>query len=244
MIDKKIEEISSFLTSKIGDKSAVLGLSSGIDSTLVLYILKNSIDAKKIHAIFMPSSSTKKEDYEDIDLISRSLNIPVKTIKIDDPVNSILAETNIKDVRWSGNLKSRIRMSILYLFSNSLDGLVIGTTNLSEYITGYYTKFGDGACDIEPIINLTKSEVREAAKYLGIPKRIIDKPPSAGLWENQTDEGELGMTYDEIDEEINFLRKNKKFRESKNGNRLREMYEKSAHKRRLPISPEDVDRWY
>lgn len=244
MIEQKINKISSFLSSTIGEKNAVLGLSSGIDSTLVLYILKTAIDVNKIHAIFMPSGSTKREDYEDINLISRSININVKTINIDEPVNSIISKTNIKEVKWTGNLKSRIRMSILYLLSNSLDGMVIGTTNLSEYITGYYTKFGDGACDIEPIINLTKSEVREAASYLGIPKRIIDKPPSAGLWENQTDEDEIGMSYEEIDDEINYLRKNKKFRDTENGKRLREMYEKSAHKRRLPVSPEDVDRWY
>ncbi len=127
-------------------------------------------------------------------------------------------------------------MVILYYLANINDGLVIGTTNRTEYITGYYTKYGDGACDVEPIMHLLKFQVREMAKFLGVPESIIMKKPSAGLWENQTDEDEMGMSYDEMDEAIIRIFDRKEPPSGENDRKIMDMYGRSQHKRRMPAS--------
>ena len=119
---------------------------------------------------------------------------------IDSILNEFLSVTQLEeDIKAIGNLKARIRMSIIYFYANSKNYLVSGTGNKSEISIGYFTKHGDGACDIEPIGDLYKTDVFELAKYLGVPQEIIDKPPRAGLWNNQTDEDEIGMTYELLD---------------------------------------------
>jgi NAD+ synthase len=124
-------------------------------------------------------------------------------------------------------------MLTLYYFANSLNYLVIGTGNRSEITVGYFTKYGDGGVDILPLGNLLKSQVRELAKYLKVPKDIIEKPPSAGLWKGQTDEGEMGITYNKIDEYIISGRIEKSFKE-----KIEEMIIKSVHKRKTPTIPD------
>ena len=229
---KKIESIREFLKEKIGSAFAVVGISSGIDSSLVLTLLATSIDYDRIKAVFMPDKFTKKDDYDHIRLLSTSTGIDIEEINIEGIVESYRKTLNSDDKRIEGNIRSRIRANILYYYSNKLGGMVIGTTNRTEYLLGYYTKYGDGACDIEPIEKLYKTDVRSIARILKVPDQIIQKKPSAGLWENQYDEDELNMTYDEIDQvlrdvfDLHILRGNYE--------KLVEIYLKSMHKREMP----------
>ncbi len=229
---KKIEAIREFLKEKMGNAYAVVGISSGIDSSLVLTLLATAVDSDKIKAIFMPDKFTKKEDYGHVQLLSKSTGIKIDEINIEPIVESYRKVLQSDDKRLEGNIRSRIRANILYYYSNKLGGMVIGTTNRTEYLLGYYTKYGDGACDIEPIETLYKTDVRDMSKILKVPDPIIQKKPSAGLWENQYDEDELNMTYDEIDQilrdvfDLHILRGNYE--------KLVEIYLKSMHKREMP----------
>ena len=229
---KKIEAIREFLKEKIGNAYAVVGISSGIDSSLVLTLLATTIDSDKINAIFMPDKFTKKEDYDHVQLLSKSTGIKIDEVNIEPIMESYRKVLQSDAKRLEGNIRSRIRANILYYYSNKLGGMVIGTTNRTEYLLGYYTKYGDGACDIEPIETLYKTDVRNIARILKLPDPIIQKKPSAGLWENQFDEDELNMTYDEIDQvlkdvfDLHILRGNYE--------KLVEIYLKSMHKREMP----------
>ena len=150
--------------------------------------------------LVMPSTTTPTEDKLHGTVIAQLLGINYKEIAIDSILNEFLSVTQLEEDKLSiGNLKARIRMSIIYFYANSKNYLVSGTGNKSEILIGYFTKHGDGACDIEPIGDLYKTDVYQLAKYLEIPQEIIDKPPRAGLWNNQTDEDEIGMTYELLD---------------------------------------------
>lgn len=229
---KKIEAIREFLREKIGNAYAVVGISSGIDSSLVLTLLATSIDVGKIKAVFMPDKFTKKDDYDHVHLLSKSTGINIDEVNIETVVESYRKILGSDDKRLEGNIRSRTRASILYYYANKIGGMVIGTTNRTEYLLGYYTKYGDGACDIEPIETLYKTDVRAISKILKVPEPIIQKKPSAGLWENQYDEDELNMTYDEIDRilkdvfDLHILRGNYE--------KLVEIYLRSMHKREMP----------
>ncbi len=233
---KNLELAKSFLRENIKDKYAVVGISSGIDSSLVLKILSATIDKDKIKAIFMADKFTKKEDYDDIILLSENAGVNIETINIENIFSSYKNTLKSSDKKVEGNIRSRIRANILYYYANTLGGYVIGTTNRTEYLLGYFTKFGDGACDIEPIEKLYKTDVRNMAKYLNLPESIIKKKPSAGLWENQYDEDEMDMSYDEIDRILidifdkNIMIDNDKYR------KIMDIYKGSEHKRKLPAS--------
>ena len=147
----------------------------------------------------MPEDSTPEKDVEDVNLIFEKNENKLITIEIDGTVSEIKKSLPELDKLSLANVKARARMTYLYGMANITNGMVVGTGNLTEWLLGYFTKFGDGAADISPIRHLFKTEVKDLAKWLNIPKSVIDKPPSAGLWENQTDEEELGGTYKEID---------------------------------------------
>ncbi len=230
----KINEIKGFLSDNIRDRFAVLGTSSGIDSSLVLALLSMSVNKDKIKAVFMPDKFTKEDDYNDIKLLSEFTGIKIETVNIENIFNSYKNTLKTGDVKIEGNIRSRIRANILYYYANKLNGLVIGTTNRTEYLLGYYTKYGDGACDIEPIENLYKTDVREISKELNLPESIINKKPSAGLWDNQYDEDEFKMTYNELDSILKDI-----FDKNiiNNGyEKVIETYIKSMHKREMPKS--------
>ena len=228
----RIEAIREFLKEKIGSKYAVLGISSGIDSSLVLTLLATAIDQDKIKAIFMPDRYTKQEDYDDIKMLSESTGVEIIEVNIENIFQSYRNILNSTDKKIEGNVRSRIRANILYYHANLLGGLVIGTTNRTEYLLGYYTKYGDGACDIEPIEGLYKTDVWDIASILKIPQSIIDKRPSAGLWEGQYDEEELKMNYREIDRALSDIFDYSNFKADYG--KLMELYLKSMHKRELP----------
>ena len=202
-VEKTKDDIVEFVQNKVSEANAdglVVGLSGGIDSTLAAFLACEAVGKDNVFGIVMPSTTTPTEDKLHGTAIAQLLGINYKEIAIDSILNEFLSVTQLEEDKLSiGNLKARIRMSIIYFYANSKNYLVSGTGNKSEILIGYFTKHGDGACDIEPIGDLYKTDVYQLAKYLEIPQEIIDKPPRAGLWNNQTDEDEIGMTYELLD---------------------------------------------
>ena len=186
-----------------GCKGVVVGMSGGLDSS-VLAVLCHRAFPQSMFGVLMPCYSSQ-EDREHALATASKFSIPTKTVALDtvfdtllqalpgdrvDPAVSRLAEAN---------LKSRLRMLTLYYFANQLKYMVVGAGNRNELSVGYFTKYGDGGVDVLPLGNLVKGQVRELASFLGISQQIIDKPVSAGLWQGQTDEAELGFSYEELD---------------------------------------------
>lgn len=207
--DEYILKIGNWITKHIQEAKAngvVLGMSSGVDcSTVAALCSKNNIN---VHLILMPygDNMQKTKNYNDaMELISK-FNLEYHIFDIKPAVDSIeISDENSNQELINlakANIRPRVRMTYLYQYAQINNLLVIGTGNLSERTVGYFTKWGDGACDINPMGMLTKKEVYILAKYLGVPDSIINKKPSADLWEGQTDEQELGISYSQIDEYI------------------------------------------
>ncbi|OGO06992.1 MAG: NAD(+) synthase [Chloroflexi bacterium RBG_13_57_8] len=186
-----------------GCRGVVFGLSGGIDSSVLAALCKKAFPQNTL-GIIMPCYSIP-EDKDHAEMVARKFEFPTKTVVLNavyDALLYILPDLKPDEAVTRlarGNLKARLRMSTLYYISNQAHYLVAGSGNRSEISIGYFTKYGDGAADFFPLGNLVKKEVRELARYLEIPREIIDKPPSAGLWDGQTDEGEMGLTYEAID---------------------------------------------
>jgi len=195
------ETIEKFLSEQIEKnhaKGIVLGLSGGIDSAVLAYLCKRKLKEKTL-AIVMPDTSiTPKIETEDALKMIALTGIEYKLVDIKPIVNeyTMYLEPNEKS---RGNLRARVRTNILYYYANMKDYLVLGSSDKSEYQIGYFTKFGDGAADLTPIISLYKLQVREIAKYLGVPENIISKKSSPHLWKDHEAEEELGVSYEEID---------------------------------------------
>jgi len=196
----------------------------------------------------MPSTTTPTEDKLHGIEIAQKLGIDYKEIAIDSILNEYLSMTQLEEDELSiGNLKARIRMTIIYYYANAKNYLVSGTGNKSEILIGYFTKYGDGACDIEPIGDLYKNDVYELAKFLNVPQEIVEKPPRAGLWNNQTDEEEIGMSYDLIDQ-ILYLYTEKDMKNTEIAEKLEISADdvdmiitkviRSEHKSKVPESPQ------
>lgn len=184
--------------------------------------------AENVFGVVLPSATTPDEDKVHGIEIAQSLGMEYEEIPIDGILDEYLSVTQLKESNLAvGNLKARIRMSIIYYYANAKNYLVSGTGNKSEILIGYFTKHGDGACDMEPIGDLYKTEVYKLSKYLNVQDEIIKKPPRAGLWENQTDEAEIGMSYDLLDE-ILYLYTEKDMKDTQIAERL-------------DISADDVD---
>jgi len=217
-------------------KGIVFGLSGGLDSAVVA-ALSMKIFPQNTLAIIIPCHSLEADINDALDFINK-FNIPYKIINVSKVYDSFIHLLSDKEKEVSfklaeANIKPRLRMTTLYYFANKLNYLVVGTGNKSELMIGYFTKYGDGGADILPLGNLLKSQVRELAEYLGIPKKIIDKPPSAGLWEGQTDEKEIGISYEQLDKYLRTGKLNNKIIEKK----IQDKITKSAHKRTTPEKP-------
>jgi NAD+ synthase len=186
-----------------GAKSVVLGLSGGIDSAVTLALSVNALGKENVYAIGLPCESIP-EDLKDAYLVAETyyLNLHVHDLTpIYQEYLRILAPSHYSSNNAIINLKPRLRMVTLYFFAQSIEKcLVIGTGNRVELAIGFFTKYGDGGVDFEPLGMLYKKEVRELARILNVPKKIITKTPSPGLWAGQTDEGEIGIKYEVVDE--------------------------------------------
>lgn len=199
-----VNELKSFIKStvtKAGAKGVVIGLSGGIDSAVATKLCADALGPENVLNVFMPSRGTPPEDYKVTSELSSQWGTEYRVVDVQPAVDA-LAAVLLSDAETPlerGNISARCRMIVLYNLAKKRQYLVVGTSNQSEIMMGYFTKFGDGACDMTPLANLYKTEVRQIAALIGVPQPIIDKPPSAGLWEGQTDESDMGIKYEDLD---------------------------------------------
>ena len=228
---------------KAGFSKAVLGLSGGIDSALVAYLLRDALGKENILAIMMPYKSSNPDSLNHAKLVIEDLKINSKTIEITDMIDAYFKNEKEASSLRMGNKMARERMSILFDYSSKENALVVGTSNKTEIYLGYSTQFGDSACALNPIGDLYKTNIWDLSRYLKIPNELIEKKPSADLWEGQTDEQEMGLTYKEADQVLyRMLEENKTveeilaegFNKDLVDNIVRRM-NKSEYKRRMPL---------
>jgi len=245
---KKIEGSIRSIVKESGSRGCILGLSGGVDSSLVLTLAESS--GADIHALIMPEKGVTSEgDVRDALDLARSKNVPCSTIWINPILDSIDAsfpwkgfESKEKKICF-GNAKARVRMTLNYLAANMDRRIVLGTGNKTEILLGYSTKYGDGGVDIQPIGDLYKTQIRQLARHVGVPEKIVSKVPTAGLWPGQTDEGEIGASYEDIDRMLHLL-VDEGFSMKETAKRLGApiktvekislMIDKNSHKREMP----------
>ena len=249
-LDLNLKEVHSELVEflresfkKAGFSKAVLGLSGGIDSALVAYLLRDALGKENVLAIMMPYKSSNPDSLNHAKLVVEDLGINSKTIEITDMIDSYFKNEKEATSLRMGNKMARERMSILFDYSSKENALVVGTSNKTEIYLGYSTQFGDSACALNPIGDLYKTNIWDLSRYLKIPNELIEKKPSADLWEGQTDEQEMGLTYKEADQVLyRMLEENKKveevlaegFNKDLVDNIVRRM-NRSEYKRRMPL---------
>jgi len=243
---EEIARIEEFLSRKrkiIGFNRGIIGLSGGIDSSLTTVLAKRALTDQHLEIVFLPDATTPEQDVIDVKELAGEFDLTFSEFDIDPLVTAFRRDLGPFSELAAANLKARIRMVVLYAIANQKGGLVLGTGNLSEYLLGYFTKYGDGAADIAPLTHLYKEEVKEIASCLQIPESIISKPPSAGLWDGQTDEEELGGSYEDIDKvlylkhDCNYPLKRAQSTlnlESDFVKNIYDMVDNSAHKREEP----------
>lgn len=219
-----------------GCEGLVFGLSGGIDSSVVAVLSRRAFRSNHL-ALIMPIHSDPR-DREDALLIVEQFQLTHRELRLTEVFDAFLRALGVDSYGPAeadipvGNLKPRIRMAALYHFANRHRYLVVGTGNRSELTLGYFTKYGDGGVDLLPLGHTVKSEVRELARHLGVPRSVIEKPPSAGIWQGQTDEDELGFSYEELDR---YLLEGEGRPEL--AARVEELRRQNAHKLRTPKMP-------
>ncbi len=232
------EGLAEWLRSEVeaaGCRGAVFGLSGGIDSATVAVLARRAFRDEHL-AVIMPIQSDPR-DREDALLVVEKFKIKHRDVDL-SPVFGAFAQTLGEEAETTkqdlplNNLKPRLRMATLYYFAARKRYLVVGTGNRTELTLGYFTKYGDGGVDLLPLGHLVKHEVRELASHLGIPASIIEKPPSAGMWAGQTDEGELGFSYDDLDRYLVGGQGSEEL-----GARVEDLRQNNAHKLRIPKLP-------
>lgn len=204
VMSEDIEQLRGFISRSVSKARAdgvVIGLSGGIDSAVVTKLCVDALGHDKVLNVFMPSRETPAEDYKTTKKLSDMWGTEYRVIDIQPAVDALVALllTGKETPLERGNISARCRMIVLYNLAKKRKYLVMGTSNQSEIMMGYFTKFGDGACDVTPLASLYKTGVRQVAAEIGVPQNIIDKPPSAGLWEGQTDESDMGIKYADLD---------------------------------------------
>jgi NAD+ synthase len=253
------DRITTFLREYIGGTGysrGVVGLSGGVDSALSYSLTCEALGAENTIGVIMPSSFSSRESLENAERIVKIYSGVKRIYDISPVVDAFSTLLDAASVDESsvdedsrirlGNIQARTRMIILYNVASEVGGLVVGTGNKSELLAGYFTQYGDGGCSIEPLGDLYKTEVWELARLVGIPKEIIDRTPSAELWKNQTDESELGIQYQTLDEVLFLLIEKNHTPEEiealgygrEKVDTIVELIEKSRFKRRTPPSPQ------
>lgn len=247
---ESVDVIHSFIKQKMDDAKAegvVIGLSGGLDSAIVIKLCADALGPEKVLALIIPDTTTPEEDIKDALGFASELGIEYRVIDISEMVEgfkSLLSPLELDD-KALGNIKARCRMILLYIHANLSNRVVMGTSNKSELLTGYFTKFGDGGADFSPIGDIYKTQILELAKAIEIPENIVNKTPSASLWEGQTDESELNIQYQLLDRILMGieLRLDPKDIVEKVGVeetevlRILDMVEKNVHKRKMPLIP-------
>jgi NAD+ synthase len=190
---------------RIGYKRAVVALSGGIDSALSCYLAAQALGAENVLAVRMPYRSSSPDSLEHAQIVIDHLGVQALTIPITEMVEPLFEKIPDMNQVRRGNVMARARMIVIYDQSEAFRGLVVGTSNKTEILLGYSTLYGDAACALNPLGDLYKTQIRQLSRALGIPAVIVDKPPSADLWEGQTDEGELGFTYEQADQLLYLL---------------------------------------
>jgi NAD+ synthase len=242
--------IRDFISEKVRAsrlEGAIVAVSGGIDSAVTLAMTSRALGEERVRALTMPECDiTPSSDVTDVINLADSLGVTCDIVGI-TPVMSVIKSTlslyDPSDLVSSGNIKPRVRMMLSYHFANTLHLMVIGSSNKSELLTGYFTKYGDGGVDIMPLGDLYKTQVRQLAKYLGISRRIVEKTPTAGLWPGQTDEGELEVDYGTLDLILFGLERGMNTSEISGDlcidtsvvERVKSRVRDSEHKRRLPL---------
>lgn len=194
--------LTGFIQSEIsraGFSRAVIGLSGGLDSALVCYLAVEALGAENVLAVCMPYMTSNPDSLTHAQIVIEKLGVPSVVISITDMVEPLIERYPNASQTRRGNIMARARMIVLYDQSEEFHGLVVGTSNKTEILLGYSTQFGDAACAINPLGDLYKTQIRQLSAAMGVPAEIIQKAPSADLWVGQTDEGELGFTYYDVD---------------------------------------------
>ncbi|MDC3415649.1 NAD(+) synthase [Aquibacillus salsiterrae] len=241
----RVDQLVQWLQQQIKDagvKGLLVGVSGGIDSAVVTNLIKRAAPDQSL-GVIMPCKSNP-QDMEHAQKVIERAGIDTITVDLTES-HDLLFSTIVKQLDGNqtldkakqqladANLRARLRMSTLYTIATNHQYLVVGTDNAAEWHTGYFTKFGDGGVDLVPLVHMTKGEVREMANFLDVPEEIINKQPSAGLWEGQTDENEMGTSYDMIDKYL----KGEKIPE-KDQQIIERLHRNSAHKREMAKAPE------
>jgi NAD+ synthase len=245
----RADTIASWLRDRAhatGARGFVVGLSGGIDSALVAALCHLAIP-QRVVGVLLPCYS-HPQDEADARLVAKAVNIPAVSVNLDAAFDALTATlqgaikglpahpevVDIKQQMPEANIKPRLRMASLYFIANSLNYLVAGTGNRSELYLGYFTKYGDGGVDLLPIGGLLKSEVKAMARELGVPQAIIDKTPTAGLWMGQTDEAEMGFSYEMLE---TYIAKGASAVPAQVASRIEQLRASSDHKRAMPPVP-------
>lgn len=190
---------------RAGFGRAVIGLSGGIDSSLSCFLTAEAIGAENVLALWIPYRTSNPVHFADARQVAEMLGVTLKTVEITPMVDPYLEQFPDMPARRRGNVMARARMIVLYDHSEIWQGLVVGSSNKTEWWLGYGTLYGDMACALNPLGDLYKTQVRQLARAMGVPAQIIAKPPTADLWPGQTDEGELGFTYADMDRALYLL---------------------------------------
>jgi NAD+ synthase len=249
------EHITAFIQSVVDDagaERAVIGLSGGIDSTLTAHLAVEALGADAVHGLVMPSEVNTEGNMSDAERVAELLGVEYDVVDIEPIVDAFVDAypEGAEHQMALGNVRVRTRGVLNYFVANAESGIVLGTGNRSEAMTGYFTKYGDQAVDCNPIGNLYKRQVRQLASYIGVPDDLVEKPPSAEMWEGQTDEDELGLGYDTLDA-ILALHVDGPFSKAATirtlgvpeaaVDRVVELVEQSEHKRHMPPAPSELD---
>ena len=240
---RTLEEISKLKTQcekwlrerldEAGADGIVLGLSGGIDSSVLAALACEALGREKVLGVIMPCHSVA-EDEADARLLAENADIDFIKVDLTEVFDSMLKNIGIEEINSlvKSNMKARLRMMTLYAAAQSKNFLVCGTSNKSEYETGYFTKYGDSGVDLMPLANFLKRDIRVLAKILNVPEKIIEKAPSAGLYEGQTDENDMGFSYNVLDEYL----ATGNIDDEKARERIDVMRRRSEHKRKpIPI---------